>query len=438
MQAGADRELIEASRRGDRPAFATIIERYQRAVYAVAYSGTRDRALADDLTQDAFVIAWRRLAELRDSERLPAWLCGIARNLARDARKRRRDEVEVEIIDATTPYHAMTEAESERIVATALGQVPDVYREPLVMFYYEERSVQDVARCLGITAATTNKRLSRGRKFLAERVAHVERGVTRRGASATLAASVLGIIAITAPAAHVDASPVTKGSTMQKLAIAALVTAATAAGGTAIATLARSGDARASAKPDDHPQTAAAGKSTEQHGHSCAPKLAAASRPSLPALLAGGSKHTRATAAAFPANDCATVGRHLMDLETAVHDQDPDQCASNYASICEAEGWSVERRVCALAANDLVNAHLCAFDTTGAPDEVIPPALACSAVATHLAPIVQGAGFYADVADFAQQVEDACDADVWSVALRQCFISAQGIEELHGCIKPTE
>src|SRR2546423_8086728 len=147
MQAGADRELIEASRRGDRAAFATIIERYQRAVYAVAFSGTRDRALADDLTQDAFVIAWRKLGDLRDAQRLPAWLCGIARNLARDARKRPRHEDEIDVIDATTPYDRMSEAQAERIVATALGQVPDVYREPLVLFYYEERSVADVAKC---------------------------------------------------------------------------------------------------------------------------------------------------------------------------------------------------------------------------------------------------------------------------------------------------
>src|SRR5258706_2792794 len=150
MQAAEDRELIEASRRDDRTAFATIIERYQRAVYAVAFSGTRDRALADDLTQDTFVIAWRRLGELRDADRLPAWLCGISRNLARDARKRRREVVDVELIDATTPYDAMSEAQSERIVAMALGQVPDVYREALVLFYYEERSVHDVAKCLGI------------------------------------------------------------------------------------------------------------------------------------------------------------------------------------------------------------------------------------------------------------------------------------------------
>src|SRR6185503_9996272 len=94
MQAGAepDAALIDASRRGDRTAFAQLVERYQGAVHAVAFSHVRDRALSDDLTQDTFVAAWRGMGELRDVARLPAWLCGIARNLARDACKRRRRE----------------------------------------------------------------------------------------------------------------------------------------------------------------------------------------------------------------------------------------------------------------------------------------------------------------------------------------------------------
>src|SRR5689334_11972680 len=131
MQAGAepDAALIDASRRGDRTAFAELVERYQREVYAVAFSSVRDRALSDDLTQDAFVAAWRELAKLRDVARLPAWLCGIARNLARDACKRRRREATgdvPEIETAPTPFDAVNEAESERLIAAALARVPDV------------------------------------------------------------------------------------------------------------------------------------------------------------------------------------------------------------------------------------------------------------------------------------------------------------------------
>ena len=114
MQAGSDLDsaLIDASRRGDRAAYGQIIERYHRAVYAMAFAGVRDRALSDDITQDTFVLAWSRLADLRDTRCLAAWLCGIARNLGRDARKRQCREAPhddaAEQIDATTPYEVLT------------------------------------------------------------------------------------------------------------------------------------------------------------------------------------------------------------------------------------------------------------------------------------------------------------------------------------------
>lgn len=443
MHAGADRELIEASCRGDRAAFARLIERHQRAVYAVAYSATRDRALADDVTQDAFVTAWRRLAELRDPDRLPAWLCGIARNVARDARKRVRDEVHEDVdvaADVATPYEAITDAECERIVAAALDEVPEVYREPLVLFYYEERSLDDVAKYLGLSPATTHKRLSRGRKHLAERVATiVERGIPRRGASATLAVSVLALIGVTLPASHVDASPARKGPTMHKLPIAATLAALAAAGGIAVVTTTRSAPAEASAShAGTAPAAAHAAPTHSPRASTATPSCmhhAAADAPALPALL---HPH-KARAAAAGATDCTAVGNHLAELETATGaGNDPGRCATDYAALCESEGWSLERRACALGADDLMNAHLCAFAQQPATDDTqIPASLACSVIAPHITPIVQGAGFYADVPDFAQQIEDACDAGSWSLALRQCFAAATTIDALHACLQPS-
>jgi RNA polymerase sigma factor (sigma-70 family) len=441
MQAGADRELIEASRSGDRAAFARLIERHQRAVYAVAFSATRDRSLADDVTQDAFVTAWRRLAELRDPERLPAWLCGIARNVARDARKRRRGEVHEDVDDVageTTPYDAVTDAECERIVSAALGEMPDVYREPLVLFYYEERSVEDVARYLGISAATTHKRLSRGRQYLADRVATiVERGIPRRGARATLAASVLALIGVTLPASHVDASPLRKGSTMHKLAIAGTLAALAAGGTVAAVTATRATHAHASsslATPAAPPQAPSAAPAQHAAEASCAHHAAAAAAapPALPALLHPHRAHHAV------ATDCAAVGNHLAELERIANTgNDLARCAADYAGACESQGWSLERRTCAVTAEDLMNAHLCAFaGTATGSDEAIPPSLACPVIAQHITPIVQSAGFYHDVPDFAQQVEDACDDGAWSIALRQCFVAAKDVDALHACLQP--
>ena len=461
MQAGADLDaaLIDACRSGDRTAFAQIIERYHRAVYAVAFSNARDRALADDITQDTFVTAWRRLDELRDKSRLPAWLCGIARNLARDARKRRWRETDAdaaEPIDASTPYDAMTELEEERLIAAALGQVPDVYREPLVLFYYEDRSVDDVARSLGITAATTNKRLSRGRRFLAERVATiVERGVARRGPNPALATSVLAVIGVTAPASHVDASPA-KGSTMHKIAIATAITAALGGGAVIIAATATSGaDAHARPNPARSAQTAHAthgtleSKHASKTGDACdafaalakLPQRTHTSAPQPPALPA-----TTFTSAG--ASDCVAVGRHLAELEADVthgpdvrpDDATCDKCAGFYTALCEKEGWSAQRRACALAAADLINAHLCAGPTTPgqAPPPAIPAALECGVLGPQLATMAQGAGLYTDVPDLGTQVATACDLGNWSLQLRQCFSQATSVPAAQACLSPAE
>ena len=442
MQVGADDMLIAASRRGDRAAFAQIVERYQRAVYAVAYSGVRDRALADDVAQDTFVIAWRTLHELREAQRLGAWLCGIARNRAREARRQTHREVPVEsapdVAHPTTPYDDMTEAEAERIVAAALGQVPDVYREPLVLYYCEERSIDDVARTLGISPATTNKRLSRGRRYLAERVAIVEQALVRFAPASGFAASVLVAINSLPPAVHVEPSAAAKGSIMHKLASLALLT--TAIGGvTALVVTASRTDAHAVSSP-----TAKSSPVAEQpaaHAGSLCDVMEKLHQGKTPRSLHhffSGEQH-----AAVDANSCAAVGDYLAELQDdATHGPDhrPDDashetCSSQYAAICESESWTAERRSCVLAAGDLINAHLCAGQVPhdDAPVDV-PANLACSVLGPHVASTLQAGGFHEDVADLGDQVTAACDVGKWPLELRTCFADAAAIDALKACI----
>ena len=77
----SDLELKEACLAGNRQAFGRIVERYQSLICAIAYSATGDLGVSEDLAQETFVTAWKRLGELRDRTKLRAWLCGIARNL---------------------------------------------------------------------------------------------------------------------------------------------------------------------------------------------------------------------------------------------------------------------------------------------------------------------------------------------------------------------
>ena len=85
----SDTELVGAAAAGDAQAFGEIVTRYQSLVCAIAYSGTGDHALSEELAQDTFVAAWKGLRELREAAKLKAWLAGIVRNLVKGAHRSR-------------------------------------------------------------------------------------------------------------------------------------------------------------------------------------------------------------------------------------------------------------------------------------------------------------------------------------------------------------
>jgi RNA polymerase sigma factor (sigma-70 family) len=232
-----DAELVEASRRGEHAAFGHLVERYQGVVCAVSYSSTGDRVLSEDVAQETFIAAWRQLDQLRETVRLRSWLCGIARNLGRKARRRTGRETLVDqpaaaIADGTSPFEATSAAQAEQVVRDALDRVPETYREVLVLYYREGRSAKEVAAALGISEPAVLQRLARGRQHLADGVTDlVERALAPRAPTRDLRAGVLAVIPAI-PASRVDplaTSTAHGGSTMIKIA---LVAAATVAAGT--------------------------------------------------------------------------------------------------------------------------------------------------------------------------------------------------------------
>lgn len=92
--------LIARARSGDDEAFRLIFERYARPIISFIYDMMGERDLAEELTQETFVRAFKNLGALREEARFSTWLFGIARNVARESlRSRRRDERKVEIDD---------------------------------------------------------------------------------------------------------------------------------------------------------------------------------------------------------------------------------------------------------------------------------------------------------------------------------------------------
>ncbi|HLL25491.1 MAG TPA: sigma-70 family RNA polymerase sigma factor [Kofleriaceae bacterium] len=241
----SDAELLEASRRGEHAAFGTIVERYQDVVCAVSYSRTRDQALSEDVAQETFLAAWRQLDQLREPGRLRSWLCGIAKNLAAKARKRSSRESpfvandELALTARDNPFDAVSEAQAERVVGEALARVPETYRDVLVLYYREQRSIRDVAQALEITEAAALQRLARGRQCLAEGVTSLVERSLRGLPRKSLVAGVLAALPLIVPS-RVDASPTHGGNMFTKIAVA--VTALATAGTTAYVVHDRSTD----------------------------------------------------------------------------------------------------------------------------------------------------------------------------------------------------
>lgn len=201
--------------------FARIVAQHQRAVCAVAYSAVRDRAKSEEIAQEAFLVAWRKLPTLSEPPKLPAWICGIARNLAKNVRRggtareqASGDTLELHPDEGRGPLDALLEAESQALVERALGELDATYREPLVLFYRQDQSLRDVAAALEISEANAKQRVSRGRALLAERVAGiVERSLARSGPGTAFTALVVAAAATLPRTARADTGTGTWGAT---------------------------------------------------------------------------------------------------------------------------------------------------------------------------------------------------------------------------------
>lgn len=185
----SDAELWRMTCLGNAEAFEAVVRRYQSMVCSVAYNFCGDLALSEDVAQETFWTAWRERSALLDFSRLRPWLCGIARNLGRNAGRRAGrpanaaaalETVAEPAAEAPGPAEAAVSREQESLIWATLAEIPETYREPLILFYREDQSVSEVAAALELSEDAVKQRLSRGRSMLRERVADmVEEGLKK-------------------------------------------------------------------------------------------------------------------------------------------------------------------------------------------------------------------------------------------------------------------
>jgi RNA polymerase sigma-70 factor (ECF subfamily) len=162
-------------------AFERLLSRYQGKVYRLCCTLLRDPTAAQDAAQESLVRIWKALASYDQRASLSTWMYAITRNRCLTAIERRRDlaslsepEVEAEA-EAEAEALALGGADSEpddqfELLRELVNLLPERYRRTLTLFYYEDRSVSEVASMLGMPEGTVKTNLHRARAALAEQL----------------------------------------------------------------------------------------------------------------------------------------------------------------------------------------------------------------------------------------------------------------------------
>ena len=165
--AAEDARLVLRARDGDAAAFSRLYERYARMIHGMLLARV-SRLDVEDLVQDVFLAAWRRLDNLRDPAAFGGWLSMIARNRATDFH---RSSIEaVELPDTLEAHDATAAGPEASAVLETIRQLPEAYRETLILRLVEGMTGPEIAVRTGLTAASVRVNLHRGMKLLREKL----------------------------------------------------------------------------------------------------------------------------------------------------------------------------------------------------------------------------------------------------------------------------
>jgi RNA polymerase sigma-70 factor, ECF subfamily len=169
--------LVAAAQQGDREAFGQLCEQFQPAVYAIAIRRLGDHAEAQEVCQEVFIQAMRKIGQLRDPRCFAGWLRSMAARMSlnRAVRGSRMpvvpDSFEVACPGQQTPLAEILDEESRAQVHSGLDRLSTLDRETLVAFYFDGRSLIEMSDQFHTPVGTIKRRLHVARKRLARELA---------------------------------------------------------------------------------------------------------------------------------------------------------------------------------------------------------------------------------------------------------------------------
>ena len=169
-----EQDILRRAQQGDSEAFRLLVEAYQTQVYRLALRMCGEAA-ADDVTQEAFLAAWRALPEFRGTCRFSTWLYRLTTNAAIDCLRREKRHRGTDDLDGVelpgggdTPQETAERSETRNAVRAALCQLTDEHREVLLLRYMQELDYGEIARALRISEGTVKSRINRAKTRLKE------------------------------------------------------------------------------------------------------------------------------------------------------------------------------------------------------------------------------------------------------------------------------
>lgn len=171
-----DDRLVRQAQRGDRRAFAALVDAHRHRLYTLAVRELGSAADAEDAVQEALVRAWKALPRFRAEASFSTWLYRICLNAIHDQRARsaRGGGVALdEVVEPSDPRDAIAEAELSGELQRALAELDETYRTPVLLYDVLGRSYAEIAETLGVAEGTVKSRIFRGRTELARRLGTV-------------------------------------------------------------------------------------------------------------------------------------------------------------------------------------------------------------------------------------------------------------------------
>lgn len=166
----AEKLLVKNLKKGREDAYRQIVEEYGNRLLRTCYLILKDREEAEDVVQETFIKVFRNIDSFRENSNLYTWIYTIALNLSRDRLRKKQDmfTIEVELVGNNDVEYEVEKSIDKELLRKELFEINSLYREVLVLFYFEELSIKEISNLLNEKEGTIKSKLSRGRNILKE------------------------------------------------------------------------------------------------------------------------------------------------------------------------------------------------------------------------------------------------------------------------------